>query len=37
VGYFITPRNQLYLDYEYAKALSYSRPWSVGAGYRLAW
>jgi outer membrane autotransporter protein len=36
-SYIINPRTQVYLEYEYAKADTYSRKWSFNAGYRRAW
>jgi outer membrane autotransporter protein len=37
LSYLVGKRSLLWLDYEYAKAASYSRPWSLSLGYRLAW
>ncbi|OAM90196.1 hypothetical protein AW736_09425 [Termitidicoccus mucosus] len=36
-SYIINPKTQVYLEYEYAKADTYSRKWSFNAGYRRAW
>lgn len=36
-SYLVSERSMLYFDYEYAKAQSYSRPWSLNVGYRAAW
>ncbi|AWI10240.1 autotransporter outer membrane beta-barrel domain-containing protein [Ereboglobus luteus] len=36
-SYIIDKKNQVYLEYEYAKADSYERKWSFNAGYRHAW
>lgn len=36
-NYAITKRSQLWLDYEYAKADNYTKPWSFNFGYRLLW
>jgi outer membrane autotransporter protein len=33
----ISENNQLYFDYEYARALRYERPWSLNIGYRQLW
>ncbi len=33
----IDDRSQMYVDYEYAKASSYKRPWSINLGYRRLW
>lgn len=30
-------KSQLYLDYEYAKADNYKRPWAISLGYRSTW
>ena len=35
--YALNARSQLWLDYEYAKAANYTKPWSFNAGYRLLW
>jgi hypothetical protein len=35
--YRITDLSQLYLDYEYAKAARYERPWGLNFGYRRLW
>jgi len=37
LSYVIDEKSQLYLDYEYAKASDYSRPWSINFGYRHTW
>jgi outer membrane autotransporter protein len=37
VTLMVDERTLLYLDYEYDKAASYSRPWSVGIGLRRTW
>ncbi|MDF9827980.1 outer membrane autotransporter protein [Ereboglobus sp. PH5-10] len=36
-AYEIDAKSQVYLDYEYAKAALYERPWSIHLGYRRAW
>lgn len=36
-AYTIDPKSQLYLDYEYAKADLYERPWAINFGYRRNW
>ncbi|MDR1011207.1 MAG: autotransporter outer membrane beta-barrel domain-containing protein, partial [Opitutaceae bacterium] len=36
-SYLIDASSQLYFDYEYAKAASYERPWSLTLGYRRVW
>jgi outer membrane autotransporter protein len=33
----LTQKTQFYLDYEYAAAARYTRPWSANIGYRRAW
>jgi outer membrane autotransporter protein len=35
--YRINALSQVYLDYEYAKAAHYERPWSLHLGYRRPW
>lgn len=37
VSYLLTPTSQVYLDYEYAKAANYERPYSLNLGYRCGW
>jgi len=37
VSYFLTPRDQLYFDYEYAQSPLYARPWALNLGYRHSW
>jgi outer membrane autotransporter protein len=36
-GCRLDAKSQLYLDYEYAKAARYERPWSLNLGYRALW
>ncbi|WP_161554779.1 autotransporter-associated beta strand repeat-containing protein [Ereboglobus luteus] len=36
-SYRIDTASQLYIDYEYAKAQAYERPWSINLGYRRLW
>ncbi|WP_334319014.1 autotransporter-associated beta strand repeat-containing protein [Termitidicoccus mucosus] len=36
-SYRINNLSQAYLDYEYAKAANYERPWSLNLGYRRLW
>ncbi|MDF9832027.1 outer membrane autotransporter protein [Ereboglobus sp. PH5-5] len=36
-AYRIDDGSQVYLDYEYAKAPAYERPWSLSLGYRRMW
>ncbi|AWI09057.1 hypothetical protein CKA38_07220 [Ereboglobus luteus] len=36
-AYRIDAGSQVYLDYEYAKAPAYERPWSFNLGYRRMW
>lgn len=36
-SFIINERSQLYLDYEYAKADNYKRPWAINFGYRRTW
>ncbi|MDF9832891.1 autotransporter family porin [Ereboglobus sp. PH5-5] len=36
-SYRLNDISQLYLDYEYAKAAYYDRPWSLNLGYRRLW
>ncbi|AWI08407.1 autotransporter outer membrane beta-barrel domain-containing protein [Ereboglobus luteus] len=36
-AYEIDAKSQVYLDYEYARATLYERPWSINLGYRRAW
>ncbi|MDF9827758.1 autotransporter-associated beta strand protein [Ereboglobus sp. PH5-10] len=36
-SYRLSDISQLYLDYEYAKAAYYDRPWSLNLGYRRLW
>ncbi|MDR2674852.1 MAG: autotransporter outer membrane beta-barrel domain-containing protein, partial [Opitutaceae bacterium] len=36
-SYLASEKSMLYFDYEYAKARSYSRPWSLNLGCRRAW
>jgi autotransporter-associated beta strand protein len=36
-GYRINDLSQLYLDYEYARAAYYERPWALNLGYRRLW
>jgi len=35
--YLINAKSQLYLDYEYARAALYERPWTLNLGYRRVW
>jgi outer membrane autotransporter protein len=35
--HMISKRSQIWIDYEYAKAENYTKPWSFNAGYRLLW
>ncbi|AWI09439.1 autotransporter outer membrane beta-barrel domain-containing protein [Ereboglobus luteus] len=35
--YAISRRSQFFADYEYTYAESYTRPWSLNTGYRVAW
>ena len=35
--YLINNRSQFYIDYEYAKAAFYERPWTLNFGYRRVW
>lgn len=36
-SYLVTKQDQLYLEYEYAKANNYRRPWSLNVGFRHCW
>jgi outer membrane autotransporter protein len=36
-SYLVNKRNQMYFEYEYAKADAYQRKWSINAGWRHAW
>ncbi|MDF9834346.1 outer membrane autotransporter protein [Ereboglobus sp. PH5-5] len=36
-SWVINRKSQLYLDYEYAKAQDYKRPWAINFGYRSTW
>ncbi|MDF9827863.1 outer membrane autotransporter protein, partial [Ereboglobus sp. PH5-10] len=36
-SYRIDAISQVYIDYEYAKAQFYERPWSLNLGYRRLW
>ncbi|WP_152032673.1 pertactin-like passenger domain-containing protein [Ereboglobus luteus] len=36
-SYRLDDLSQLYIDYEYAKAAAYDRPWSLNLGYRRLW
>ncbi|WP_342750730.1 autotransporter-associated beta strand repeat-containing protein [Termitidicoccus mucosus] len=36
-SYRVNDLSQLYLDYEYARAAAYERPWSINLGYRRLW
>ncbi|WP_342751092.1 autotransporter outer membrane beta-barrel domain-containing protein [Termitidicoccus mucosus] len=36
-GYRVNDLSQLYIDYEYARAPSYERPWALSLGYRRLW
>ncbi|WP_342750567.1 autotransporter-associated beta strand repeat-containing protein [Termitidicoccus mucosus] len=36
-SYRINDFSQMYLDYEYARARYYERPWSINLGYRRLW
>ncbi|OAM90465.1 autotransporter outer membrane beta-barrel domain-containing protein [Termitidicoccus mucosus] len=36
-SFIINARHALYLDFEYAKADDYERPWSINIGYRACW
>ncbi|MDF9828633.1 hypothetical protein M2447_002761 [Ereboglobus sp. PH5-10] len=36
-SYRLDDLSQLHLDYEYAKAQAYDRPWSINLGYRRLW
>lgn len=35
--YRINNLSQMYLDYEYARAARYERPWDINLGYRRLW
>lgn len=37
IGCRISASSRVYLDYEYARATRYDRPWSFMLGYRFAW
>ncbi len=37
MSYTFDEKSQFYLDYEYAKADSYTRPWAFSFGYRRTW
>ncbi|OAM91059.1 autotransporter outer membrane beta-barrel domain-containing protein [Termitidicoccus mucosus] len=36
-SFLINDTNQVYFDYEYSKADTYTRPWALSLGYRHAW
>ncbi|MDF9833703.1 outer membrane autotransporter protein, partial [Ereboglobus sp. PH5-5] len=36
-SYRLDAASQLHIDYEYAKARAYDRPWSINLGYRRLW
>lgn len=36
-SYLLTRRNQFYMEYEYARAANYQRPWALNIGFRHLW
>jgi outer membrane autotransporter protein len=36
-AWVVDEKSQLYLDYEYAQASDYKRPWAFNFGYRCTW